>query len=24
MVEASDHGHVLHTWRIYVFSINGG
>jgi hypothetical protein len=24
IVEASDHGHVLHTRRIYVFSINGG
>jgi hypothetical protein len=24
MVEASDHGCVLHTRRIYVFSINGG
>jgi hypothetical protein len=24
MVDASDHGHVLHTRRIYVFSINGG
>jgi hypothetical protein len=24
MVEVSDHGYVLHTRRIYVFSINGG
>jgi hypothetical protein len=24
MAEASDHGYVLHTRRIYVFSINGG
>jgi hypothetical protein len=24
MVEASDHGHVLHTRCIYVFSINDG